>query len=68
MSNNGATTEQDRSESSAKYKVGDEVSYAGIRGVVSSVRVVYSVDDMNGECIASQVGGYMLDPADEAAQ
>ena len=68
MSDNGATTEQDRSESSAKYKLGDEVLYAGERCIISGVIVAYMVDDKNGELVGIQVAESMLDPADEAAQ
>ena len=68
MSNNGATTTQGRSKTSAKYKLGDEVLYAGERCIISGVIVAYMVDDKNGELVGIQVAESMLDPADEAAQ
>jgi len=63
-----ATTTQDRSESSAKYKVGDEVLYAGERCKIAHVMVAYHLVDLSGEPLAMKVGEYLLDPADEAAQ
>jgi len=56
------------SESSAKYKVGDEVLYAGERCIISGVKVEYSIDDANGELIATQLSESVLDPADEATK
>ena len=74
MSDNaGATTEQDRSESSAKYKVGDRVKFVDEDCVVSGVtetltgRWRYNIE-RNGVCIAVGVTENMLDPADEDAQ
>ena len=55
-------------KSQTKYKVGDEVVYAGERCIVSGVIVAYMVDDANGELVGIQVAESMLDPADEAAQ
>ena len=68
MSDNGATTTQDRSESSTKFKLGDEVLYAGERCIISGVIVAYMVDDKNGELVGIQVAESMLSPVDEAAQ
>ena len=59
---------QKQGESSAKYKVGDEVLYGGKRWIVSGVIVAYMVDDANGELGAIHVAESMLLPADEAAQ
>lgn len=64
---------QDRSESSAKYKVGDRVKFVDEDCVVSGVtetltgRWRYNIE-RNGVCIAVGVTENMLDPADEAAQ
>ena len=55
-------------KSQTKYKVGDEVVYAGERCIVSGVIVAYMVDDANGELGAIHVAESMLLPADEAAQ
>ena len=68
IDNAGATTTQDRSESSAKYKVGDEVLHAGERCKIIHVMVAYHLADLSGEPIAMKVGEYLIDPADEAAQ
>ena len=68
MSDNGATTTRDRSELSAKYKVGDEVLYAGKRWIVRGVVVAYMVDDASGELGGIHVAESMLRPAEEAAQ
>lgn len=68
MSDNGATTTQGRSESSAKYKVGDEVLYAGKRWIVKGVIVAYMVADASGELGGIHVAESMLRPADETAQ
>ena len=72
MSDNaGTTTEQDRSESSAKYKVGDRVKFVDEDCVVSGVtetltgRWRYNIE-RNGVCIAVGVTENMLDPADDA--
>ena len=46
MIDNEATTTQDRSESSAKYKVGDEVLY--VRGAAQSVRQSSAAKGMAG--------------------
>ena len=55
------------SESSAKYKVGDEVLYAGERVKIIHVMITYHLADLSGDPIAMKVGEYLLDPADEAA-
>ena len=57
-----------QSESSAKYKVGDEVLYAGESCIISGVIVAYMVDDKNGELVGIQVAESMLDPAEEAGK
>jgi len=75
MSDNGqgATTTQDRSESSGKYKVGDRVKFVDedclVIGVTETLtgRCRYNIE-RNGVCIAVGVTENMLDPADEAAQ
>ena len=59
---------QKQGESSAKYKVGDEVMYAGKRCKIIHVMVAYHLADLSGEPIAIKVGEYLIDPADEAAQ
>ena len=59
---------QKQGESSTKFKLGDEVLYAGERCIISGVIVAYMVDDKNGELVGIQVAESMLDPADEAAQ
>lgn len=59
---------QKQGASSAKYKVGDEVLYAGERCIVSGVKVEYSIDDASGELVAIQIPESMLDPAEEPAQ
>ena len=72
-SDNGATTEQDRSESSAKYKVGELVKFVDEDCVVSGVtetltgRWRYNIE-RNGVCIAVGVTENMLDPAEEAGK
>ena len=64
---------QDRSESSAKYKVGERVKFVDEDCVVSGVtetltgRCRYNIE-RNGVCIAVGVTENMLDPADEAVQ
>ena len=62
------STMQDRSESSAKYKVGDEVLYAGERVKIIHVMITYHLADLSGEPIAMKVGEYLLDPAEEAGK
>ena len=57
-----------QSESSARYKVGDEVMYANVRCKIMQVMSTYHLADLSGEPIAMKVGEYLLDPADEAAQ
>lgn len=59
---------QKQGESSAKYKLGDEVMYAGKRCKIIHVMVAYHLADLSGEPIAMKVGEYLIDPADEAAQ
>ena len=59
---------QKQGESSTKYKLGDEVLYAGERCIISGVIVAYMVDDKNGELVGIQVAESMLSPVDEAAQ
>ena len=59
---------QKQGESSAKYKVGDEVLYAGKRWIVRGVVVAYMVDDASGELGGIHVAESMLRPANEAAQ
>lgn len=54
--------------SQTKYKVGDEVLYAGESCIISGVIVAYMVDDKNGELVGIQVAESMLDHADKAAQ
>jgi hypothetical protein len=54
--------------SQTKYKVGDEVLYAGESCIISGVIVAYMVDDKNGELVGIQVAESMLDPIDEVAQ
>ncbi len=67
------STMQDRSESSAKYKVGERVKFVDEDCVISGVtetltgRWRYNIE-RNGVCIAVGVTENMLDPADEAAQ
>jgi len=51
-----------------KYKVGDEVLYAGKRWIVRGVVVAYMVDDASGELGGIHVAESMLRPANEAAQ
>ena len=64
---------QDRSESSAKYKVGDEVLYSESRYfVISATRTqaglyLYNIERMV-TLAAMGVTENVLDPADEAAQ
>ena len=64
---------QDRSESSAKYKVGDRVKFIDEDCVVSGVtetltgRWRYNIE-RNGGCIAVGVTENMLDPEEEDAQ
>jgi len=53
---------------SMKYKVGDEVLYAGKRWIVRGVVVAYMVDDASGELGGIHVAESMLRPANEAAQ
>lgn len=66
-----ATTMQDRSESSAKYKVGERVKFVDEDCVISGVtetltgRWRYNIE-RNGVCIAVGVTENMLDPAEEA--
>lgn len=74
MSDNAeATTMQDRSESSAKYKVGERVKFVDEDCVVSGVtetltgRWRYNIE-RNGVCIAVGVTENMLDPAEEAGK
>ena len=59
---------QKQGESSTKFKLGDEVLYAGERCIISGVIVAYMVDDKNGELVGIQVAESMLSPVDEAAQ
>ena len=59
---------QKQGESSANYKLGDEVMYAGKRCKIIHVMVAYHLADLSGEPIAMKVGEYLIDPADEAAQ
>ena len=73
MSDNGATMTQDRSESSAKYKVGDEVLYSESKYfVISATRTQAGLYLYNIErrvtLAAIGVTENMLDPAEEAAQ
>lgn len=64
------STMQDRSESSAKYKVGERVKFVDEDCVISGVtetltgRWRYNIE-RNGVCIAVGVTENMLDPADE---
>ena len=74
MSDNAeVTTTQDRSESSAKYKIGDRVKFVdedcSVIGVTETLtgRWRYNIE-RNGVCIAVGVTENMLDPADEDAQ
>ena len=68
-----ATMTQDRSEQSARYKVGDKVKFVDEDCVVIGVtetltgRYRYNIS-RNGVCIAVGVTENMLDPADEDAQ
>ena len=59
---------QKQGESSAKYKVGDKMLYAGERCKIAHVMVAYHLVDLSGEPIAMKVDEYLIDPADEAAQ